>query len=309
MDVRTLFEKAIETRDRMLIAKALSAIEEGRFLEVADLIVSKPRSHIVGVTGSPGVGKSTLINALIAELRRRGKKVAVIAIDPSSPLSGGAFLGNRVRVRTLDDYTFFRSISTPPEKSLPLTALLMIEFMNTLGYDYVLIETPGAGQVNVDVCRVAHTTLVVVQPLAGDDIQVLKAGIMEIGDIYVLNKADLPQANIARLQLETFLRDVERDGWKVRIVETSAINGNGVPQLVDTIEEHAKFLNERGIRIRRDLARRKMIVERIIEENLVSSILRSVEEHVKELSLDTNPISFGYEVCSKVLEALCSLRR
>ncbi len=302
---REIVRRAIETRDRLYIAKALSLIEEGLYDEFADMLFSEPHAHIVGITGSPGVGKSTLISSIIAELRKRDKSVAVLAIDPSSPISGGAFLGNRIRVRTLDEATFYRSISTPPERSLPLKAYLMIEFLNTLGYDYVLIETPGAGQVNVSVSKVADTVVVVIQPLTGDDIQALKAGIMEIGDIYVVNKADLPQTELTALQLRTMLGDVNRDGWRIAIVKTSAISGRGVPELVNVIEEHMKFLKDRGLYEAKIRRRRMSIVEEFVDTALHRYFTHALEKISLTMDDLKNPVTAGKRVLSTLLDMLC----
>lgn len=302
---REIVKRAVETRDRLYIAKALSLIEDGVYSEISDMIFSSPRAHIVGITGSPGVGKSTLINALISELRKRGKSVAILAIDPSSPISGGALLGNRIRVRSLDEATFYRSISTPPERSLPLKAYLMIELLNTIGFDYILIETPGAGQVNVSVSRVADTVVVVVQPLTGDDIQMLKAGIMEIGDIYVVNKADLPQAELTATYLRTIIGDTNRDGWCIPVIKTSAISGKGVDELVNAIDRHMLFLKSRKLYTARFQRRRMAIVEEYIL-NTLHRYFASVMDRVivDGVSLE-NPLSTAKRILSTVLATMC----
>jgi len=298
-------KRAVETRDRLYIAKALSLIEDGVYSEISDMIFSSPRAHIVGITGSPGVGKSTLINALISELRKRGKSVAILAIDPSSPISGGALLGNRIRVRSLDEATFYRSISTPPERSLPLKAYLMIELLNTIGFDYILIETPGAGQVNVSISKIADTVVIVVQPLTGDDIQMLKAGIMEIGDIYVVNKADLPQAELTATYLRTIIGDVDRDGWRMPIIKTSAISGKGVAELVNAIDQHLLFLKSRNLYTMRFQRRRMAIVEEYVL-NILHRHFASVMDRVMvdDVSLE-NPLNTAKSILSTVLAMMC----
>ena len=299
--------KAVETKDRLYIARALSLIEEGMYGEISDMIFSSPRAHIVGITGSPGVGKSTLINALISELRKRGKSVAVLAIDPSSPISGGALLGNRVRVRNLDEATFYRSISTPPERSLSLKAYLMIELLNTIGFDYILIETPGAGQVNVGISRVADTVVVVVQPLTGDDIQMLKAGIMEIGDIYVVNKSDLPQAELTAMHLRTIVGDTNRDGWHIPVIKTNAISGKGVAELVNAIEQHMLFLKNRNLYTARFRRRRMAIVEEYVSNAIYKTIHRyfsSARIRVEDTDLG-NPLHTAMRVLHEVLATMC----
>ncbi len=308
MSARAVVLKAIESKDRKLIARALTLIEEGLFHEFSDLIFGEPHAHVVGITGSPGVGKSSLINKLIQFLRKLGKSVAVIAIDPASPISGAALMGDRVRVRTLDSETFFRSISTPPEKALPLHAVLMVEFLDRLGFDYILIETPGIGQVNVDVTRIAHTTVVVLQPAAGDEIQALKSGIMEVGDVYVVNKADMPHAEIAALQLEAIFGGVKRGGWSVRIIKTCTFSGRGVDELVKVLEERLNYLRESNEFMRRVAERRWFIVERLVLEGIMDEISEVLNKARDELSTrsDLNPIELGRELRERVLVHLCS---
>ncbi len=307
MNARELIEKAIESKDRRLIARALTVIEEGKYLEVADYLFGEPRAHVVGITGSPGVGKSSLISKLIQFLRKKGKSVAVIAIDPASPLSGAALMGDRVRVKVLDDATFFRSLSTPPEQALPLHAVLMIEFLDRVGYDYIIIETPGVGQVNVDVVRIAHTTVVVVQPAAGDDIQVIKSGIMEIGDIYVVNKADMPHAEVTALQLESTLRGCKRDDWEVKILKTCAFSGAGVKDLVDALEERLELLMKSGEFHRKVVERRWFIVERMVLDSLLKTVNNVLENFKAKIDMrKINPIALGRELSERIVnEYLC----
>lgn len=304
---RELALKALETRDRLLLSKTLTRIEEGEYSDIVDILFAhEPRSHIVGITGAPGVGKSSLINRLIKELRKRGRSVAVVAIDPSSPISGGSFMGNRIRVRYFDENTFFRSISTHPERALPLSALLMIEFLDAMKYDYIIIETPGVGQINVDVRCLAHTTVVVLQPLTGDEIQALKSGIMEIGDIYVVNKADMPQSEITAMQLEVIFRDVEHDGWRVRIVKTCTYTGSGVPELVDAIEAHWDHLQRTRLVEQKLLRRRVLVARRFLEEAYIDNLLKTLEseaEHAPSQAI-SNPIEFAKRAFRAWLESL-----
>ncbi|RLG85338.1 MAG: methylmalonyl Co-A mutase-associated GTPase MeaB [Thermoprotei archaeon] len=247
--------------DRVAISKVITAIEEDPWAlrSYFPKIFRGGDSVVIGITGSPGVGKSSLINHMIRALRARGDTVAVIAVDPASPYSGGAFLGNRVRVRTLDEGTFFRSMSTPPEESIPWKAVLAMEFLSSLGYSYVIIEHPGAGQVNVKIMDFVDVVVVVLQPLTGDDIQALKAGIMEIGDIYVVNKSDLPQAQILYMQLRMAIEDVERRGWRPPVIMTNSINGKGVEKLIEAIDSFIEHSSRSGLLS--DRRRRRRIAE------------------------------------------------
>jgi LAO/AO transport system kinase len=191
------------------------------------------RAHIVGVTGSAGTGKSTLIGCLTTELRRRKKQVGVLTIDPTSPFSGGALLGDRVRMRDhfLDKGVFIRSLATRGSQSgLSNCVCEAAQVMDAMGKEYILIETIGIGQDQVDVSRVAHTVVLVVAPESGDEIQSMKAGIMEIADLVVINKSDLPGAEEMFLNLHTALGD-----RAVPIVKTSAQKNEGIETLVDEI--------------------------------------------------------------------------
>jgi len=301
-----IIEEAATRRDPRAIARCLSLIEEGVISPFIDFIQSSARrAHVVGITGAPGVGKSSLINRILGKLREKGLTAAVLGIDPSSPISGGAFLGNRVRITVTDEGVFYRSLSTPPERSLPFKAYIMIEFLSAIGFDFVFIETPGAGQVNVDISNVADTTVVVLQPLTGDDIQVLKAGILEIGDIYVVNKSDLPQIHVFVEYLKMYLLDKVRDGWNVKLITTNALNGAGVEDLVKTIVEHKQFLVDRGLYFDKLVNRRSAIVSAFIRE-VVDSAVSMVEKKFRESGVGLEFLKTGKE---KLLEEFSTALR
>jgi LAO/AO transport system kinase len=203
------------------------------------------RAHLIGMTGAPGAGKSTLVNALVAEFRRRGRRVGVIAVDPSSPISGGAILGDRVRMDAgaADEGVFIRSLASRGHLGgLSRAAGRAADLLDAAGYDVVMIETVGAGQSEVEVADLAQTRLVVCPPGLGDDIQALKAGILEIADILVVNKADLPGAERAERDLASMLGLRAVAAWKVAVCMTSATTGAGVAALADTIGRHRAHL-------------------------------------------------------------------
>jgi len=245
---------AVLARDRLALARAISLIENMRpgAEEIhARLLAHCGHAHIVGITGAPGAGKSTLINVLLVELLQRGRRIAVLAVDPSSPISGGAILGDRVRMidHQASDDVFIRSVSSRGYLGgLSRTTGKLIDVFDAAGFDIVFVETVGTGQSEVEISRYADTRIVVCPPGLGDEVQTIKAGILEIADILVVNKGDLPQAERARLDLQTMqaLRHPSAAGWRVPVLTTVAIGAmekhapQGIAELIAKIEEHAR---------------------------------------------------------------------
>jgi LAO/AO transport system ATPase len=236
---------AVLNRSRPALARAITLLENDRSGAaelMAELAPRCGRAHVVGVTGAPGAGKSTLINALIGEFTKRGRSVAVVAVDPSSPISGGSILGDRLRMDEHGnrDDVFIRSVSSRGHLGgLSKTTGRVIDVFDAVGYDVVIVETVGAGQSEVEIRHFADTNIVVCPPGLGDDVQAIKAGIIEIADLLVVNKADLPQAERTVLDLTTATQLRHRTDWKVRVLKTVATSGEGVSALVDTLSEHA----------------------------------------------------------------------
>lgn len=239
--------------DRRALARMVTLIESEvpsshRYL--AELHQHTGRAHIVGVTGSPGAGKSTLVTRMVRELRKRDAKVGIVAIDPSSPFSGGAILGDRIRMMELsgDPNVFIRSMASRGSLGgLSSSTRDAVRAMDAAGYDPIIIETVGTGQAEVEVMRTAQTVLVVVAPGMGDDIQAIKAGILEIADIFVVSKADKPSADQTVAELAMLLSfDSRRRGatWRIPIIKTSSLKEQGIEQLINAIRQHQQYLRE-----------------------------------------------------------------
>ncbi len=252
--------------ERQVLARAITAVENESAEANAILGAIFPhlgRALVIGVTGATGSGKSTLVGALIAELRGRGLSVGVVAVDPSSPFSGGAILGDRIRMQEHagDDAVFVRSLASRGHLGgLSRTAARVVDVMDAAGKEVVVVETVGAGQADVEIAELAHTKIVVSAPGLGDDIQAIKAGILEIADLLVVNKNDLPLASRTLSELEGMVGLIDRAGWRPPVLPTTATTGEGVPELADGIFAHADWLGEAKrrasprLRVRRLLA-------------------------------------------------------
>ncbi len=240
-------------------------------------------SHIIGITGIAGVGKSSLIAKLGMAYRRRGKTVGIIAVDPTSPLTGGALLGDRVRMLELtgDKGVFIRSMGTRGSSGgLAIATNDVINILDAFKMDVIIVESIGVGQDEIDIENFVQTLIIVTMPGGGDAVQSIKAGILEFGDIYVVNKADRPETSRAVSELEFMLQlgDKGDKGWKERIVQTVATMDEGIEDLLEVIEEHYKYLEESGgleeRRIKRSKAEVVKIVSRMVDE-AVEGVVRS----------------------------------
>ena len=243
-----------------LISRAEAGVAEAR--EALGSIYRKAgRAHVVGITGVPGSGKSTLVGVLVAKLRARGESVAVVAIDPSSPYSGGAILGDRIRMAdvALDPGVFIRSMATRGATGgMAHAALDVVDVLDVAGFDWIVIETVGVGQDEVEIAHASHTTVVVSAPGLGDEVQAIKAGILEIADIHVVSKCDRSDANRTMADLKMMLKDaMPQDGnWRPPVVGISSLKAEGFEQLLDAITRHRDALSgQAGDKRRRAIAR------------------------------------------------------
>lgn len=289
--MQTLVERLLDG-DRRALARMVTLIENDmpvarRYL--AELHLHSGQAHIVGVTGAPGAGKSTLVTHLVRELRRRQHKIAVVAVDPSSPFTGGAILGDRIRMMELagDPNIFIRSMASRGSVGgLSASTRDVVRALDAAGYNPILIETVGTGQAEVEVMRAAHTVLVVTAPGMGDEVQAIKAGILEIADIFVVSKADKPGADqtVAELAMLLSLDPTRRQhnkshpSWRIPVLKTAAIKDQGIPQLADALQDHYAYLLASGTLSQR--AQRQVRSE--VQALLVQALLNTLQERVTE---------------------------
>jgi LAO/AO transport system kinase len=271
---------ALRSGDRRRLARALTAVENSTALAgriLADIGSLTGRAHVVGVTGPPGAGKSTLVAACIQVLRDQNLRVAVVAVDPSSPFSGGAVLGDRIRMQqhATDDGVFIRSLASRGELGgLCLGAARVIDVLDAAGMDIILVETVGTGQSEIEIADIADTRIVVVAPGLGDEVQALKAGVLEIADLLVVNKCDLPYADRCEADLKSMLALRRLGPTDIPILQTAATDGRGVDDLVQAVVEHGEHGCED-----RELRRRRRIERLLIRETCDRIRLRLKSAH------------------------------
>lgn len=301
---------------RLALSKAITAVEneyDDAVKIMTEIYPHTGNAYVIGITGPPGAGKSTLTDKLAKEYRKRGKTVGIVAIDPTSPYSGGAILGDRIRMMdlTADEGIFVRSMATRGSLGgLSQKAGDAVKLMDAFGMDVIIVETVGVGQSEVDIVKTADTTMVVVIPGMGDDIQAIKAGILEIGDLFTINKADREGTDKLNIEIEMMLElNPEHVSWRPPINRTIASKGEGIEAVVDSIEAHKAYLIESGklndirkARIKNEVtAMLNDHVNRYIDKNVIQT-----EEFdnlvVKMQSREIEPYSVVDDIVGKVLK-------
>ena len=279
--------KGVLVGDRRSIARAITIIENNtaESQKLISLIYSHiGKAHIIGLTGPGGSGKSTLIEKIVREYRRRGKTVGVVAVDPTSPFTGGAFLGDRIRMQELstDEGVFIRSMATRNYLGgIAKATKDAVKILDAAGKDIVIVETVGAGQSEVEIIKVAQTIVVIHAPGLGDEIQAIKAGLMEIADIFVINKADRENADKAVMDIQSILQlNNKEKTWRTPILKTVALTGEGVPQLVEKLEEHRQFL-KKEIEHKKSLLKAEAELIEAIKEKAATSIIEELRKEGK----------------------------
>lgn len=265
--------------NRRALAKAITLVENGepdKYRILAQLHPHTGKGSIVGVTGSPGAGKSSLVDQMTKFYRQRDKTVAVVAVDPTSPFSGGALLGDRIRMQdnTLDPGVFIRSMGTRGSLGgLSRSTKEVLTLFDAFGFDIIIVETVGVGQSELDIMDTADTVVLVLNPGGGDVIQTLKAGIMEIADVFAINKSDLAGADRTASEVNKTLDIVERD-WRPPVVKTISLNGSGLDELLDQIENHGQHLVETG--------NLELIRQKRLKEEVTGIVLNRLEDIMTE---------------------------
>ncbi len=346
MATATQLSQRVLEGDVRAASRLMRHIDDGEESATADLRALFPktgRAYIIGITGSPGAGKSTLTDRLIAKFRKQGKRVGVLAVDPTSPFTGGAILGDRIRMQehATDPGVFIRSLATRGNLGgLSRATGDCIRVMDAMGQDVVLVETVGVGQDEIDIAQMAHTTVVVTVPGMGDDVQAIKAGILEVADIFAVNKSDLDGADRMVRELRMMLelrhavkapamdhdahhrmvrakaegRHVEEAPapreWEPPILKVVAAKDQGVSELVEAVEQHRAFLDETGLRQQKERARAAMQFVALLRERLLRGALARLERERGRLdevagriaARQADPYALAEELASQLSE-------
>lgn len=269
--------------DVKALSRLITYIEN--WIEAEDILSefysSIGKAHRVGFTGPPGAGKSTLLNRIALEMKRRGMNPSILAVDPTSPFSGGALLGDRFRMMDASNSgVFIRSMASRGSLGgIARTTVFVADLMDAFGFDPILIETVGVGQIELDIMRASDTVVVVLVPESGDGIQAMKAGLMEIGDIFVVNKGDRPGADRFVMDVEMTLQlgeSLKDRDWSPPVIKASALKDEGISEIVDAIERHRKYLKEKGKFDENRVRRYREEIEELVKQKLWEKFLKGL---------------------------------
>ena len=312
MDIQFLYKGIIEGNRRAL-AKSISAIEDQhpKCEELMSMVYKHTgKAHIIGVTGPPGAGKSTLVDKIAKELRNRDKTIGIVAVDPTSPFTGGAILGDRIRMTELstDKHIFIRSMGTRGHLGgLARATSDVIRLMDAFGKDIIIVETVGAGQSEVDIIENAHTTVIVEMPGLGDDIQAIKAGLFEIADIFIINKSDMEgcEKTLCELQIMLEMSPTPSDGWQIPVLKASARDNTGIKEIVETIEQHYQYLKRNKLLEDFKYKSLRYTFREILKEKLIDFSFDETRKEDKNIltSLKSGKID-PYSAANKVISRL-----
>ena len=306
------FIKNLLNNERRTVARSISIVESNNNVSselLKNIYSSVGKAYRIGITGPPGAGKSTITNHLTKLYRKQNKKVGIIAVDPTSPFTGGALLGDRIRMSELvhDSGVFIRSMATRGSLGgLSKKAVDAADVLDAAGYDYIIFETVGVGQSELDIVQAADTTIVVLVPESGDTVQAMKAGLMEIADFFVLNKSDRPAAEQAVTALKTIigLREHDTDTWMPNIIKAIATESKGINEISDEVEKHHQYLTVSGNFIKRRESRAKMRIKDIVEEKIRQELWGESRENSLNSSLEKVVLGnlSPYHIAEKIVE-------